>query len=668
MAKSRTYHRRNILIVVSVVFIAALGLTARLGYLMILKSEDYASRAKELHERERAIKAERGSIYDAQGKEIATNKPVCTISVIHAQITDAERVIALLSKELGLGEEKVRKRVEKRSSIERIKSNVDKAIADKIREYDLDGVMVDEDYKRYYPYDSLASRVIGFTGSDNQGVIGLEVKYDKFLKGIDGTILTLTTAYGVEIENAAEDRIEPQPGNDLYISLDMNIQQYAQQAALKVRESKQASNVKLIVMNPQNGEILAMVNVPEFNLNDPYTLIDEITSQYQGQTLSDQKLNDLLNGMWRNACISDTYEPGSSFKIVTATAALEEHVVKLTDRFFCPGYKKVEDRTIRCHKAGGHGSQDFVEGIKNSCNPVFMEIGARVGTEKMYDYFKKLGLFNKTGIDLPGEANSIMHKIDKIGAVELATISFGQSFQITPLQLMVATSAVVNGGTLVTPHLGVEIRSSDGTRIQSLDYETQSGAVTKETSETMKELLEAVVSDGTGKRAYLPGFRIGGKTATSEKLPRSSNKYISSFIGFAPAENPQVMAMVLIEDPVGIYYGGTIAAPVIASLFDNILPYLGIEESYTEEERSKYNIGTFQMPDFIGKTKKEVKDMLKIYDFDELYSLGEGDVVAEQFPLAGETIEKDSDLILYFESAQSLPTPTSKRDDGGQGD
>ncbi len=668
MAKSRTYHRRNILIVVSVVFIAALGLSARLGYLMILKSEDYASRAKALHERERAIKAERGSIYDAQGKEIATNKPVCTISVIHAQITDPERVISLLSKELGLGEEKVRKRVEKRSSIERIKSNVDKAIADKIREYDLDGVMVDEDYKRYYPYDSLASRVIGFTGSDNQGVIGLEVKYDKFLKGIDGTILTLTTAHGVEIENAAEDRIEPQPGNDLYISLDMNIQQYAQQAALKVRESKQASNVKLIVMNPQNGEILAMVNVPEFNLNDPYTLIDEITSQYQGQTLSDQKLNDLLNGMWRNACISDTYEPGSSFKIVTATAALEEHVVKLTDRFFCPGYKKVEDRTIRCHKAGGHGSQDFVEGIKNSCNPVFMEIGARVGTEKMYDYFKKLGLFNKTGIDLPGEANSIMHKIDKIGAVELATISFGQSFQITPLQLMVATSAVVNGGTLVTPHLGVEIRSSDGTRIQSLDYETQSGAVTKETSETMKELLEAVVSDGTGKRAYLPGFRIGGKTATSEKLPRSSNKYISSFIGFAPAENPQVMAMVLIEDPVGIYYGGTIAAPVIASLFDNILPYLGIEESYTEEERSKYNIGTFQMPDFIGKTKKEVKDMLKIYDFDELYSLGEGDVVAEQFPLAGETIEKDSDLILYFESAQSLPTQTSKRDDGGQGD
>ncbi|MGF7144797.1 stage V sporulation protein D (sporulation-specific penicillin-binding protein) [Anaerotaenia torta] len=649
MAKNRTYHRRNVLVVVTVVFLAALILVGRLGYLMIMKSEDYAARAKELHERERAIKAARGIIYDANGKAIATNKPVCTISVIHAQITDPERVIALLSAELGLSEEKVRKRVEKRSSIERIKSNVDKSIADKIREYDLDGVMVDEDYKRYYPYDSLASKVIGFTGSDNQGIIGLEVKYDEILKGIDGTILTLTTAYGVEIENAAEDRIEPQPGNDLYISLDMNIQQYAQQAALKVMEAKQASNVKLIVMNPQNGELMAMVNVPEFNLNDPYTLIQEIAEEYQGQVLTDQKKNELLNGMWRNACISDTYEPGSSFKIITATAALEEHVVKLTDRFYCPGYKKVEDRIIRCHKAGGHGSQDFVEGIKNSCNPVFMEIGARVGVEKMYEYFKKLGLFQKTGVDLPGEANSIMHKPDKVGVVELATISFGQSFQITPLQLMVATSAVVNGGTLVTPHLGVEVRSSDGGRIWALDYKTSTQAVSKETSETMKELLEAVVSDGTGKRAYLPGFRIGGKTATSEKLPRSSNQYISSFIGFAPADNPQVIAMVLIEDPVGIYYGGTIAAPVIASLFDNILPYLGIEERYSEAEIAKYNIGTFEMPDFLGKSKKEVKDMLKIYDFGELYSLGEGETVTEQFPLSGETVNKDSDLILYFE-------------------
>lgn len=649
MARSRTYNRRNILIVVSVVIIVTLALFARLGYLMILKSEDYAARATNLHLRERSIKAERGSIFDANGNEIATNKPVCTISVIHAQITDPERVIKVLSQELGLNVERVRKRVEKISSREKIKSNVDKEIADKIREYDLDGVMVDEDYKRYYPYDSLASKVIGFTGSDNQGIIGLEVKYDQYLKGIDGEILTLTTAYGVEIENAAEDRIEPQAGNDLYISLDMNIQQYAEQAALKAMKAKQASNVKLIAMNPQNGELLAMVNVPEFNLNDPYTLIDEIAGQYQGQTLSNEKLNELLNGMWRNACISDTYEPGSTFKIVTATAALEEHVVKLTDSFFCPGYKKVEDRIIRCHKAGGHGSQNFVDGIKNSCNPVFMEIGARVGVDKMYDYFKKLGLFNRTGIDLPGEANSIMHKKDVIKAVELATMSFGQSFQITPLQLMVAASAIVNGGTLVTPHLGVEIRSTDGTQIRALDYDTVDGAVSSETSETMKQLLEAVVADGTGKRAYLPGFRVGGKTATSEKLPRSSNKYISSFIGFAPADNPQVMAMVLIEDPVGIYYGGTIAAPVIADLFNNILPYLGIEESYTEKEMKQFNIGSFQMPDFIGKTKKEVKELMKIYDFGELYSTGDGEIVTEQFPLGGETIDKDSDFILYFE-------------------
>ncbi len=648
MAKSRTYNKRNVFIVVMIILVVAISLAMRLGYLMIFKSEEYAARAESLHERERSIKAERGSIYDANGKLIATNKPVCTISVIHAQITDPERVIDVLSGELGLSEAAVRKRVEKVSSIERIKSNVNKEIADKIREYDLDGVMVDEDYKRYYPYDTLASRVIGFTGSDNQGVIGLEVKYDSYLKGIDGTILTLTTAHGVEIENAAEDRIEPQAGNDLYISLDVNIQQYAQQAAMKVMESKQASNVKMIVMNPQNGEIMGMVNLPEFNLNDPYTFNKEFAALYAGQTLSSEKMNEVLNQMWRNACISDTYEPGSAFKIVTATAALEENVVKLTDRFYCPGFKKVEDRIIRCHKAGGHGSQDFVEGIKNSCNPVFMELGARVGVDKMYYYFDKLGLFKKTGIDLPGEANSIMHKKEIIKAVELATMSFGQSFQITPLQLLVAASAVVNGGNIVTPHLGVEVKSADGTRIKELDYPTTGQAVSKETSETMKTLLEAVVADGTGKRAYLPGFRVGGKTATSEKLPRSSNKYISSFIGFAPADNPQVIAVVLIEDPVGIYYGGTVAAPVIADLFSNILPYLGVEENFTESEIEKFNIGSFEMPDFIGKTKKEVNQMMKIYDFGELDSLGEGDIVTEQFPLVGETIDKDSDIILYF--------------------
>ena len=648
MASNRTYNKRNILIIVIVILLATAGLTGRLVYLMIFKSEDYSARAQALHERERPIKAERGSIYDINGVEIATNKPVSTISVIHSQIKEPERVIKVLSEELGLSEENVRKRVEKLSSIERIKSNVNKEIADKIREYKLDGVMVAEDYKRYYPYESLASKVIGFTGSDNQGVIGLEVKYESFLKGINGTILTLTTASGVEIENAAENRIEPQPGNDLYISLDVNIQKYAEQAAYKVMEAKSANNVKLIVMNPKNGEIYAMVNAPEFNLNDPYTLINEIAQDYVGETLSSEKLNELLNGMWRNACISDTYEPGSAFKIVTATAALEEKVVGLNDRFFCPGFKRVEDRIIRCHKAGGHGSQNFVEGIKNSCNPVFMEIGARVGVEKTYEYYKRLGLFNRTGVDIPGEANSIMHNIDAIGAVELATMSFGQSFQITPMQLLTAASAIVNGGTLVTPHFGISVKAPDGRVVKTLEYETTDNAVSAETSETMKQLLEAVVSDGTGKRAYLPGFRVGGKTATSEKLPRRTGKYISSFIGFAPADDPQVIALVLIDEPVGIYYGGTIAAPVIAELFDNILPYMGIEEKYTEEELKEYQVGTFVVPDFVGKTKNEMKDLLKIYDFDSVYSSGEGDVVTEQFPLPGDSVNRKSSLVLYY--------------------
>lgn len=655
MARNRTYNRRNILLVVSIILFSAIGLTARLSYLMVFKSEEYAAKAQALHERERPIKAERGSIYDRNGVEIATNKPVCTISVIHSQIKDPERVISVLSEMLGLSEEKVRKRVKKVSSIERIKSNVEKDTADKIREYDLDGVMVDEDYKRYYPYGSLASKVIGFTGSDNQGIVGLEVKYDDYLKGIDGKILTLTTAYGVEIPNAAEDREEPQQGDSLVLSLDVNIQKYAEQVASKVKIAKNANNVKLIVMNPQNGEIYAMVNYPEFNLNSPYTLTDEIASQYTGVNLSSQKQTELLNGMWRNACISDTYEPGSAFKIVTATAALEEGVVKLTDKFYCPGYKKVEDRIIRCHKAGGHGSQTFVEGIKNSCNPVFMEIGARVGIDKMYEYYKKMGLFQKTGVDLPGEANSIMHKKENVGAVELATMSFGQSFQITPLQLMTASSAVVNGGNLITPHLGVAIKAPDGKVIKTLEYKSTPNAVTKETSETMKSLLEAVVAEGTGKRAYLPGFRVGGKTATSEKLPRRTGRYISSFIGFAPANNPKVMALVLIDEPTGIYYGGAIAAPVVAELFDNILPYLGIEKSYSEAEVEKFNIGTLVVPNFVGKTKAEVKELLKIYDFGEVYDsnslfpLGSGNTVKEQFPLPGETVEKDSNLILYYD-------------------
>ncbi|NLP15648.1 MAG: PASTA domain-containing protein [Clostridiales bacterium] len=648
MARNRTYNKRNILIIIIVIFLTAIGLTGRLIYLIIFKSEEYSARAQALHERERPIKAERGRIFDINGVEIATNKPVCTISVIHSQITESERVIELLSKELGLSEEFVRKRVEKLSSIERIKSNVNKDIADRIRQYKLDGVMVDEDYKRYYPFDSLASKVIGFTGSDNQGVIGLEVKYESFLKGINGTILTLTTAYGVEIENAAEGRIEPQPGNDLYLSLDVNIQKYAEQAAYKAMEAKQANNVKLIVMDPNDGRIFAMVNAPEFDLNNPYTLINDIAESYVGETISSEKMNELLNGMWRNACISDTYEPGSAFKVVTTTAALEENVVKLDDRFFCPGFRRVEDRIIRCHKAGGHGSQNFVEGIQNSCNPIFMEIGSRVGVEKTYEYYKKLGLFNKTGVDIPGEANSIMHNIENIGAVELATMSFGQSFQITPLQLLTATSAIINGGTLVTPHFGISVKTPDNRVVKTFEYKTVENAISKETSETMKQLLESVVSDGTGRRAYLPGYRVGGKTATSEKLPRRTGKYISSFIGFAPADDPQVIALVLIDEPVGIYYGGTIAAPVIASLFDNILPYMGIEANYSEEDLKNYQVGQFQVPNFIGKTRKEMKDLLKIYEFGDVYISGEGDTVTEQFPLPGDSVNRKSGLVLYY--------------------
>lgn len=579
--KYKTYNKKNLLLVVIIILLLTAGLMGRLVWLMIFQSTHYGEMARMVHERERPIKAERGRIFDRNGTQIAGNKPVSTISVIHSQIKEPEKVIKILSEELGLSEEKVRKRVEKKSSIERIKTNVDKEISDKIREYDLDGVMVDEDYKRYYPYDSLASRVIGFTGSDNQGIIGLEVKYDSVLQGADGTILTLTTAKGVEIPNAAENRIEPVPGKDLYLSLDMNIQEYGEQIAKKVMEAKGANSVRIIVMNPQNGELYAMVNVPEFNLNDPYTL-----PEGSKKPRTEKEEQDALNTMWRNACISDTYEPGSAFKIVTATAALEAGAVSLNDSFYCPGYKKVEDRMIRCHKAGGHGAENFVQGIQNSCNPVFMEVGARAGVDNMYKCFKHTGLFSKTGVDLPGEANSIMHDKKNIGAVELATISFGQSFQITPLQLMTAASTIVNGGNRITPHFGVEIKSRDESQVKKLSFPVKTGEVSKETSETMKMLLESVVSEGTGHRAYLEGFTIGGKTATSEKLPRRSGKYISSFLGFAPAENPQVMALVLIDEPKGIYYGGTIAAPLIGELFDNILPYLGIEKKPVEERKT----------------------------------------------------------------------------------
>lgn len=645
----KSFNRKNITIVIVVIFLVSCYLGGRLFYLMVAASDTYAVKAQQLHERERSIKAERGTIYDRNGVIIAANKPVSTISVIHNQITDPEGVIKALSDALNLTEETVRKRVEKHSSIERIKSNVDKETADYIRNLSLDGVMVDEDYKRFYPYSSLASKVIGFTGSDNQGIIGLEVEYDSYLQGVNGTILTMTTAHGIEIDNAAENRIEPIPGNSINLSLDVNIQKYAEQAATKVMEAKGANSVSLIVLNPQNGEIYAMANVPEFDLNNPYTFSEALEQKYEGVTLSSKEKTNLLNNMWRNPCISDTYEPGSTFKIVTATAALEEGVVKLTDRFFCPGFKIVEDRRIRCHKAGGHGSEDFIQGIKNSCNPVFMEIGARVGATKFYEYFDRLGLSSKTGVDLPGEANSIKHKLENVGAVELATMSFGQSFQITPLQLLRAASAIVNGGTLVTPHFGVNIQNAEGTVIKELTYDTAENAISKETSETMKMLLEAVVADGSGRRAYIPGFRIGGKTATSEKLPRRSGKYISSFLGFAPANNPQVMAIILIDEPQGIYYGGTIAAPAIAEVFDNILPYLGIEPAYNEKELEEYNIGKFEVPNFVGLTKDEAIKKIKEYSFDEITYLGEGEIVKEQFPLEGDMIELNSDLILYLE-------------------
>ena len=558
-----------------------LVLMGRLVYLMIFCSEYYGKKAEDLHERERDIKAARGKILDANGVVLAANKTVCTISVIHNQIEDPEAVIAALTKELGISEEKVRARVEKVSSIERIKSNVEKETGERIRAYGLAGVKVDEDYKRYYPYDTLASKVLGFTGGDNQGIIGLEVKYDAYLQGTNGKILTLTDARGVEIENAGESRLDPVDGNHLQISLDYNIQMYAQQAAQKALEQKQADSVSIMVMNPSNGELMAMVNVPEFNLNDPFTL------NYDAGNVSEEERQNLLNGMWRNQCINDTYEPGSTFKIITTTAALEEKVVSLSDQFFCPGYITVEDRRIHCHKRTGHGAEDFTHGIMNSCNPVFIDVGLRVGPERFYDYFGSLGLLKKTGIDLPGEAATIMHAKENIGLVELATMSFGQSFQITPVQLLTTVSSIINGGNRIIPHFGVSVQKDDGTVVKRFSYGGKNQIVSKETSDTVRYLLEQVVAEGGGKNAKIAGYSIGGKTATSQTLPRSANKYISSFLGFAPVENPQVIVLVIINNPQGIYYGGTIAAPVAREIFENILPYLGIpvdEKAAAESE------------------------------------------------------------------------------------
>lgn len=572
--KNKTFHKKKILVVFLAAFILILYLIGRLVYLMVFDAEYYQQKAEDLHERERDIKAARGEIIDRNGTVLATNRTVCTISVIHSQIENPEKVIEKLSEFLEMDADQVRKKVEKISSIERIRSNVDKRTGDKIRNLGLAGVKVDEDFKRYYPHNELAAKVLGFTGGDNQGIVGLEVKYEKYLKGINGKILTTTDARGIELDGVAEDRLEPEAGNTLRISLDYTMQKYALQMAEKVRTEKQADKVGIILMNPQNGEIYAMVNVPEFDLNQPFMLNNEET----GENLTDEQRQDALNQMWRNGCINDTYEPGSTFKIITASAGLEEGAVHLTDQFSCPGYKVVEDRRIRCHKVGGHGAENFVQGIQNSCNPVFIEVGLRIGVDRFFDYFRQFGLMDLTGVDIPGEAGTIMHKKENVGQVELATISFGQSFQITPIQLATTVSALVNGGRRVTPHFGMEVLSAEGKKVKTFRYNAKKHIVSEKTSQTMRELLESVVAEGSGKNAYVEGYRIGGKTATSQTLPRSANKYISSFVGFAPADDPQILGMCVIYNPQGVYYGGTIAAPVIGKIFENILPYLGIEK------------------------------------------------------------------------------------------
>ena len=571
--KVRTIHRKMLLIYVWGIAIFCMLIVGKLAYLMIFKSEYYTEKALEVQERERKIKAPRGQILDRNGNVIASNKTVCTVSVIYNQVKNPEKVIEILSKELELDRDEVKKKVER----EKVKSNIPKEVGDKIREYNLAGVKVDEDYKRYYPYESLASKVLGFTGADNQGIIGLEVQYEKYLKGVDGMIMTPTDSRGIEMKNALEQRKEPVSGNDLVTSIDVNIQQYAEQIAYNTMEAKQANYVSIIVMNPNNGEILAMVNAPEFDLNNPYTLNYE-----PDENVSGKKKQDLLNKMWRNQCTNDTYEPGSTFKVVTATAALENNVVNLDTQFSCPGFRVVDDRKIRCHKTTGHGSEDFLHGTMNSCNPVFIDVGLKVGVEKFYEQMKKLGLMNKTGIDVPGEAGTIIHQIKNVGNVELATMSFGQSFQITPMQYLVAASAVINGGKLVTPHFAVKSVNSAGEIVEKFEYKEKKGVVSKQTSDTMKYVLEKVISEGTGSKGKVQGYKVGGKTATSQKLPRGSGKYIASFMGFAPADNPEVIAMAIIDEPKGIYYGGQVAAPVISRLYKNILPYLLEEKEQGE--------------------------------------------------------------------------------------
>ncbi len=574
MKRNKTYNKKKTVIVFAVCMVMLAGLAGRIFYLMVIRSEYYTQKADDLHERERKIKAARGKIIDRSGVVLADNRSVCTISVIHSQIKEPKKVIDMLVKELELSPQEARERVEKVSSIERIKTNVPKETGDRIREYDLDGVKVDEDFKRYYPFDDLASRVLGFTGGDNQGIIGLEVQYDSILEGINGRILTTTDARGVEVGEIGESRVEPVAGYNLHISMDYNIQRYVQQEAQKVMEEKQADQVSILLMNPQNGEIYAMANVPEFSLNDPFTLPEG--TETEGRTA--KEIQDMRNQMWRNLCINDTYEPGSTFKIITAAAGLEAEVVSVDDTFSCPGYRVVEHRRIHCQKRTQHGAETYVEGAKNSCNPVFIDVGLRLGVDRFYRYFQDFGLMRETGIDLPGEASTIMHQKENIGQVELATMSFGQSFQITPIQLAVTVSSIINGGVRITPHFGVEVRDDEGQLIDTLEYESKEGIVSEETSRTMNTILEKIVSEGSGKNAYIEGYDIGGKTATSQTLPRSANRYISSFLGFAPAKDPQVLGICIIYDPQGVYYGGTIAAPVMQRVFENVLPYLKIEK------------------------------------------------------------------------------------------
>ena len=574
MIRTMVFHRKKIWVIFAGCALILSGLAGRLIYLMWAQADYYTQKADDLHERERDIKAVRGKILDARGNVLADNRTVCTISVIHSQIKEPEKVIRVLTEQLSMDEEMIRKKVEKVSSIERIKTNVDKTIGDAIREYALNGVKVDEDYRRYYPYGSLASKVLGFTGGDNQGIIGLEVKYDEILAGQPGKILTVTDARGVELDGTGERRKEPVAGDTLRTSLDISIQEYVQQAALKVMEEKQAERVSVLLMNPQNGEIYACVNVPEFDLNDPFTL--NTAEETVTGTDSGSSKQDLLNRMWRNPCLNDTYEPGSTFKIITMAAGLEAGVVSTEDRFFCPGYKVVEDRRIHCAKRTGHGAQNFVEGAQNSCNPVFIEVGLRLGVDRYYKYFKQFGLLKKTGIDLPGEAGTIMHNPKNMGDVEIATVSFGQSFQITPIRLAATVSALVNGGKTVTPHVATDVLDEEGNVVKHLNFPEKEGVLSEETSRTVREILESVVSEGSGKNAYLEGYSIGGKTATSQTLPRSANRYISSFLGFTPAEHPTVLGLCIIRNPQGVYYGGTICAPVIRDIFSNVLPYLGI--------------------------------------------------------------------------------------------